>query len=118
MQLAKQQMEGKPLKILPSFDVWQLGIMVYEAMAGSYWAEGSKDAAILHALATESADLPHEMHPLELQNMNDMLRILMSREPAERPTAEELRRVLEEHDNSGTVGSFTSPWVESLYAGL
>ena len=39
----------------------------------------------------------------------------MKRVPAERPTAEQLRKVLEDHDASGTVGSFTSPWLEALH---
>lgn len=41
--------------------------------------------------------------------------MILKRAPEDRPTAEQLRKVLEDHDNSGTVGSFTSPWLEALH---
>jgi serine/threonine protein kinase len=114
MQLAEKQMEQKPLKIEPSFDIWQLGIMIYEAMKGSYWPLDAKDAVILHTLATATAKLPHEVKPLDQSNMNDMMRVLMARDPAARPSAEELRKVLEDHDNTGTLASASSPWLDKL----
>jgi hypothetical protein len=46
------------------------------------------------------------------------VQVLLNRNPSERPTAEGLKKVLEDHDNTGTVGSFTSPWIDNLYSNL
>jgi hypothetical protein len=75
MQLAMKQMEGASLTMLPSFDIWQLGLMVYEAMVGPYWPLTATDAMILHRLATRDAKLPHETTPAEPVNVANMLKV-------------------------------------------
>lgn len=44
--------------------------------------------------------------------------MILARDPAERPTADQLKKVLEDYDQTGTVGSFTSPWVDLAHARL
>ena len=78
MQLAFRQMEAKPLKIEPSYDIWQLGVMVYEAMVGPYWPEAATEASILHQLATDTTPLPHQKSPPEPKNVASMLEVRRS----------------------------------------
>jgi hypothetical protein len=53
---------------------------------------------------------------LQVSSCVIVVQIIMQRNPKDRPTGEELRKILEEHDNSGTVGSFTSTWPENVGA--
>jgi hypothetical protein len=38
----------------------------------------------------------------------------MQRNPAQRPTYQQLQSILEDHDCTGTLGSFTTPFVQLL----
>lgn len=73
MQHAEAQMALKPLRMQPSYDIWQLGLMIYEARYGPFWPPDATDASILHKLATPSARMPHEAEALEACNVKDML---------------------------------------------
>jgi hypothetical protein len=75
MQLAEDQMALKPLKMQKSYDLWQFGIMIFEAVGGPYWPQGTTDASILHKLATPTTKLPHETEQLEPPEIRNMLQV-------------------------------------------
>jgi hypothetical protein len=102
-------MMNEPLKIERPFDVWQLGVLVYETVQGqAYWRENLSEAAILHILASKDMQLPHESNPLRLDNVQAMLGLMLARCPEDRPKHDGLKEVLEDHDKSGTVGVWSN----------
>jgi hypothetical protein len=68
-------MAQQPLQMRFSYDIWQFGMMIYEAMFGPYWPPSETDASILHKLATPTMKLPHEVDGLEPSNVSDMLKV-------------------------------------------
>jgi hypothetical protein len=87
VQLAMKQMEAAALHMRPSFDIWQLGVFVYEAVKGPYWPENATEASILHKLATDSRPLPHEEYPADLGNVASMLKVWLLAVSAARVSA-------------------------------
>lgn len=109
VQLAGPRMMNEPLRIDRPFDVWQLGVLVYETVQGhEYWRPNLSEAAILHILASKDMQLPHESNPLRLDNVQTMLGLMLARSPEERPKHDGLKEVLEDHDKSGTVGVWSN----------
>lgn len=87
VQLAAQMLSGHDSKIRlsPAYDMWQLGILVYEALSeDSYWACHLSDDQILRALEDPETMLPHEEHPVQLEFVHKILQKLMHRDPAQR----------------------------------
>lgn len=102
-ELAEARMRGEGLRMDRPFDVWQLGIMLYEIVQQRrYWRPNILEAELLHTLASADVPLPHEEAPLRLDNVQGMLRLMLARDPADRPKHDGLKTVLEDHDKSGT----------------
>jgi serine/threonine protein kinase len=79
-----------------SYDMWQLGLLLYEVAQGEpYWPASMQDARILHTLATPTERLPHESRPLRTPEAHQMLTDLMKRDPAERMNAADFWKRLE-----------------------
>ena len=109
VQLAAPRMMNEPLRIDRPFDVWHLGVLVYETVQGQeFWRPNLSEAAILHILASKDMQLPHESNPLCLDNAQTMPRLMLARSPDERPKHDGLKEVLEDHDKSGTVGVWSN----------
>lgn len=101
-ELADARMRGDGLRMDRPFDVWQLGILVYEIVQRrSYWRPDISEAELLHTLASSDVLLPHEVAPVRLDNVQGMLRLMLARDPADRPKHDGLKTVLEDHDKSG-----------------
>jgi hypothetical protein len=110
VQLSGPRMMNHPLRIDRPFDIWQLGVLVYEIVQGQpYWKPGLSEAAVLHTLASKDMPLPHESSPLRLDNVQEMLCLLLARSPGDRPKHDGLKTVLEDHDKSGMMALQTAP---------
>lgn len=60
---------------------------------------------ILHALATPSAKLPHEQRPASTELVQRILSQLLTREEAHRLTAENLKKLLDKEEETGTLAA-------------
>ena len=95
MQLACAVAAGRQAEITPAFDVWQLGLLVYEALSGCpYWTRHSNDSDILSTLQEPTAPLPHESNPVVTIVFQGLLARCLERDPAKRITAHELEAAL------------------------
>ena len=104
-ELADARMRGESLRMDRPFDVWQLGILVYEIVQRRpYWRPDISEAELLHTLASADVPLPHEVAPVRLDNVQGMLRLMLARDPTDRPKHDGLKTVLEDHDKSGVPG--------------
>jgi serine/threonine protein kinase len=70
------------------FDIWQLGMLIYEVHAGRpYWAAYDSDAAVLDVLLDPAAKLPHEVTPIQPVVFQKLLSKMMTRSVHDRLTA-------------------------------
>jgi hypothetical protein len=116
VQLAAQVKGREEIRLQQSFDMWQLGMLVYQMAsqpwpwAKPYWLNpGSggalSDDEILQMLITynRSADnpkrakLPHERQPLEIESLRLVVDNLLTPTAEARWTSETLRLHLEMH---------------------
>lgn len=85
--MAPEQVRGQDAT--PASDLWSLGATLYTAVEGHPPFQAPTAAAIFVAIATEEPAPPRHAGPLE-----PVLRALLTRDPAQRPTAEQLRAQL------------------------
>jgi len=74
----------------PATDLWGLGATLYFAVEGQRPFDRGQAVATLHAVVTEDLPPMRNAGPLE-----PVIRSLMAKDPADRPTAAEARRMLE-----------------------
>lgn len=85
------------VKMHSSYDIWRLGVLVYEVMAGeSYWRPSMTDAEVLKVLANPSAVLPHEERPVAREVIQNVLVHMLARDPDSRINASDLYTMMEE----------------------
>ena len=95
VQVAGAVQDGTHAEIRHSFDIWQLGMLIYEAHSGApYWSRHPSDASILQCLLDPSAPLPHEVAPVSPDVFQKVLRATLTRDPAHRVTASQLEALL------------------------
>lgn len=112
VQLAPQMLSthDTTIRLSPAYDMWQLGMLVYEALAQeSYWPQGLLDQQILRALDNPSALLPHEERPVHLEFVHKILLKLMHRDPEHRFSSADLIIQLE-HDLATSLPTLNSNW--------
>lgn len=97
---------GEKIHLSPAYDMWQLGILVYEVMTGSkYWPESMSDGDVLRAMADPRKPLPHEERPMGLDLVQKVMEHLMHRDPQERFSSADLIKRLEQ--DLATAGAVT-----------
>jgi len=99
LQLAKEMLSSQTptIKLSQAYDMWQLGILVYEAMAEQqYWPSHLSDHAILQKMTQSGQVLPHEDRPVRLDFVHKILRQLMHRDPLLRFNSADLIARLEQ----------------------
>lgn len=114
MQLASKMLSTHDTKIRlsPAYDMWQLGMLVYEALSQeSYWPHRLLDQQwqILTTLENPSALLPHEERPVHLEFVHRILLKLMHRDPEHRFSSADLIVQLE-HDLATSLPTLNSNW--------
>lgn len=97
---------GEKINLSPAYDMWQLGILVYEVMTGQkYWPESMSDAEVLRVMADARKPLPHEERPMGLDLVQKVMMRLMDRDPMNRFSSAELIKRLEQ--DLATAGAVT-----------
>jgi serine/threonine protein kinase len=77
------------------YDMWQLGMLLYEAASGvPYWG-GLTDAAIGAVACAPDEPLPHERSPVTDAQLQAVLSSLLARDPLDRLSAKGARSMLE-----------------------
>jgi hypothetical protein len=120
VQLAADIQQKKDVKLEPSFDMWQLGMLVYQLAvqewpwARPYWSQpldccsALPDAEILrrlvdyhqHPKSKQRAQLPHEARPLQDGGLRVIVEKLLTPHPGERWSSEALRHHLDLYNTS------------------
>lgn len=99
MQFAREMLleSEDEIKMQKSYDIWRLGILVYEVMTGeSYWHDSLTDLDVLQVLANPTALLPHEERPVGREVMQKVLVHMLERNPDTRINATDLYTMMEE----------------------
>ena len=95
VQLAPYVQSGQQAEIAFGFDLWQLGMLIYEVHSGEpYWGRHGSDAAIFETLLDSGAALPHESRPIKPPVMQSVVARLLTRRAEVRLTAQQLEDVL------------------------
>lgn len=106
LQLASGRLSGSPMIVRQSYDMWQLGVFIYELSTGRpYWPSRMTDGQILHNLATPQARLPHESNPVSIDLVNRILGQLLTRDEGARLDAVALKALLDHEEETGTLSS-------------
>ena len=102
--MSPEQVRGQPAT--PASDLWSLGATLYTAVEGRPPFGGGSTGGIFVAVATEEPARPGQAGPLE-----PLLAGLLRKNPAERPTADQVRTMLAGHPAPGrtTIGRPPSP---------
>lgn len=108
VQLADKMLTapGEKIHLNPAYDMWQLGILVYEVMTGQkYWPESMTDDDVLRSMADPTKPLPHVTRPMGLDLVQKVMDKLLHRDPMKRFTSAELIKRLEQ--DLATAGAVT-----------
>ena len=82
-------------------DIWSLGVMLYEALAGTRPIDGENKGRVLHRLATEAITPIQVLMPELPEEVAELVGRMLMRDPADRP--EDLRAVRAILELYGTV---------------
>lgn len=83
------------IPLTSKYDMWQLGVMVYEIMAfRPYWHPDLKDSRVLEMMANSSSPMPHESKPLGIPEVQAVIVQLLHRDPEQRLDAKSLHKCL------------------------
>jgi serine/threonine protein kinase len=106
LQLAKARLEGKSVFVQFSYDMWMLGVFVYELSTGEpYWPPRMTDGQVLHVLSEPSMRLPHESRPVSIDLVNRILKQLLTRDESTRLDSVALKALLDHEEETGTLSS-------------
>ena len=92
--LAPEQARGEPAS--PAGDVWALGVVLHEALAGRRPFAAPNLPALLHAICEEDPPRLADLRPGLPPALADLVARCLSRDPADRPAAAEAARTLAE----------------------
>jgi hypothetical protein len=102
VQVAEQVCAGQQVEITLAFDMWQLGMLIYEVHAGRpYWSAESENDTIFKDLLDPSRPLPHMRRPVQQRVIQNILAGLMTRTAEDRMSAVRLKAVLSNETNLG-----------------
>lgn len=83
------------IQLTAKYDMWQLGVMVYEVMTNQpYWAPDMKDSEVLNVMANPNMSLPHQQRPIPEPRVQAVIEKLLQRDPERRIDAASLKKSL------------------------
>ncbi len=91
--LSPEQAAGDP--VTSASDVFSLGIVLYELLAGSHPFAGGNGMAVVGAILTKEPPSLVEARPYLPQALTSLVHAMLSKEPAKRPSAAEVAASLE-----------------------
>lgn len=80
----------------PSMDVYALGMVLYTMIAGRLPYADRTRKGITTAILEGNPTAPSSYQPLVQRELDDLVLMALARDPAQRPTADEMARALEE----------------------
>src|SRR5262245_9125179 len=86
--MAPEQAAGQPADHLS--DLFSLGCVLYRLLTGRLPFRGANSMAVLHALAVEQPQPPHEINPLVPRTLSDLTMRLLAKDPKQRPQTAQL----------------------------
>jgi serine/threonine protein kinase len=92
--MAPEQASGKPIGA--AADWYALGVLIYEALAGRLPYHGPNARAVLDAKLNVDAEPPHQLAAGVPSDLEELCLKLLARDPAARPSSEEVLRWLGE----------------------
>ncbi len=105
--MAPEQARGAR-EVTPAADIFSLGCVLFEMVTGKRAFAGDDVMAVLAKVLV--TDLPHarELNPHVPRALDKLIALMLSKEPQERPTAEEVARTLDGLIDRTTSGSDAS----------
>jgi hypothetical protein len=86
---------GQKAEITLAFDMWQLGMLIYEVHAGRpYWGVRAKAESIFKDLLDPARPLPHVRRPVQPRIIHNLVAGLMTRTAEDRMSAARLKAIL------------------------
>lgn len=92
LYMAPEQTQGKPLD--GRCDVYALGVVAYEALSGVPPFDGQNLVEIVVRQVTTEPQPLHQLRPDIPKSLSDLVTLMLTRDPARRPTATELMPLL------------------------
>ncbi|HZQ51180.1 MAG TPA: protein kinase [Bryobacteraceae bacterium] len=104
--MSPEQARGDPLT--PASDVFSFGLVLYELTTGRHAFQRTSPADTARAILSEEAPAPCSVNPSLPSRLNSLIRAMLAKDPAARPSALEVGRILYALQNGGKA-SFRSP---------
>jgi serine/threonine protein kinase len=92
LYMAPEQTQGKPLD--GRCDIYALGVVAYEALAGVPPFDGQNLVEIVVRQVTTEPMPLHQLRPEIPKSLSDLVALMLTRDPARRPTANDLMPLL------------------------
>jgi serine/threonine protein kinase len=80
----------------PSMDIYALGLLIYQMVTGRLPYEGRTRESLTTAILAGKATAPSQYQPLVKPELDELILQMIARDPAKRPQADEVARILEE----------------------
>lgn len=80
----------------PAMDIYALGLILYQMIAGRLPYEGRTRKSITTAILRGELTAPSEYQPLVKPELDRLIMLMLARDPAQRPSADEVAIALEE----------------------
>ncbi len=100
--LSPEQVRGEPLT--PACDIFALGIVLYELLAGRHPFEAPSVPALLHALVWDAVEPPSARNPDVPPDIDTLVLDALHKDPVSRPQASELAERLIASSHRGISG--------------
>jgi Tol biopolymer transport system component len=97
--MSPEQARGDALT--PATDVFSFGLILYELITGRHAFQKASPADTARAILTEDALSPCSITPSIPSRLNSLIRTMLAKDPAARPSAMEVRRILNELEDEG-----------------